>query len=118
MQGTGGTNEIDECRLEACGNRAQQPGTGQAPRSFLAGRLFARDIRAVYEALRCPVWLVHGTRGDFRDYSGADWTAQRPNWRRTVFEAGALPHFEHSDAFPPAYSGFLESLGPVCAPIC
>ena len=118
LQRTWGNKQIDEGLLEACWHSAHQPGAVHAPLSFLSGRLFARDIRTVYEALRCPVWLVHGTRGDFRDYSGADWTAQRPNWRRTVFEAGALPHFEHSEAFTSAYSGFLESLGPVCAPIC
>jgi hypothetical protein len=51
----------------------------------------------------------HGTRGDFRDFSGADWTASRPNWRLQPFESGALPHFEHPDAFEAAYRAFVAS---------
>jgi hypothetical protein len=42
-----------------------------------------------------PVWVPHGTRGDFKDFSGADWTASRRELAAAAFEAGALPHFEH-----------------------
>ena len=28
-----------------------------------------------------PVWVPHATRGDFKDFSDAGWTASRPNWR-------------------------------------
>jgi hypothetical protein len=32
--------------------------------------LFSADINRVYDALDLPVWLAHGVRGDFTDYSG------------------------------------------------
>ena len=104
-----GSKRIDEGLMQACWLSAQQPDAVHAPLSFLSGRLFSRDIRTVYEALECPVWMAHGTRGDFRDYSGAAWTQQRTNWRTEVFEAGALPHFEHPEAVVRSYLQFLHS---------
>jgi pimeloyl-ACP methyl ester carboxylesterase len=107
LQRTWGSPAIDETLLEACWQSAHRPDALHAPLSFLSGRLFARDIRTIYEALACPVWLAHGVRGDFKDYSGADWTAQRSHWQRQVFDAGAMPHFEHPEAFMAAYRRFL-----------
>jgi hypothetical protein len=45
------------------------------------------------------VWACHGTRGDFTDYRGKRFLAGRANWRFTVFDSGALPYFEHPEAF-------------------
>lgn len=106
---TWGSPQIDEGLLQACWRSAHQPNALYAPLSFLSGRLFSRDIRTVYETLQCPVWMAHGTRGDFRDYSGAAWTQRRLNWQTSVFEAGALPHFEHADAVALSYLQFLQS---------
>jgi pimeloyl-ACP methyl ester carboxylesterase len=86
---------------------AHQPGAANAPFAFLAGRLFSRDIRNVYEALPQPVWLAHGTKGDFGDFSEAGWAMARPNWRVEAFPTGALPHFEQPDRFAAKLEAFL-----------
>ena len=109
LRRTWGSRQIDDDLLQACWQSAHQPDAVHAPLSFLSGKLFARDIRAVYESLQCPVWMAHGTRGDFRDYSGAQWTRSRDHWQTEVFEAGALPHFEHPDRFARSYLRFLAS---------
>ena len=85
-----------------------QPGAEHAPLAFLSGRLFSKDIRRVYESLQQPVWVPHGTRGDFRDFSGADWTRERDNWHLQPFDSGALPHYEATDAFVASYRQFLD----------
>ncbi|MEI7447337.1 MAG: alpha/beta hydrolase [Burkholderiales bacterium] len=93
--------------VEHCWRSARQPGARFAPLAFLCGRLFGADVRTVYERLELPVWVPHATRGDFRDFSGADWTASRPNWSLQAFETGALPHFEQPQAFDASYRAFL-----------
>jgi len=104
---TWGSARIDEDLFEYSWAAAHRPGARFAPFAFLSGRLFSSDIRAVYEQLTLPVWVPHGTRGDFRDFSGADWTRARPNWSLQPFESGALPHIEHPDDFAAAYRRFL-----------
>lgn len=106
---TWGSKAIDEGLFEYSWATARQPGARFAALAFLSARLFSKDIRDVYERLAMPVWVPHGTRGDFRDFSGADWTASRPNWRLQPFESGALPHFEQPDAFEAAYRAFVAS---------
>ncbi len=85
------------------------PGAEHAPLYFLAARLFSADIGDVYERLTQPVWLSHGTRGDFTDYRGKAALLQRPNWRCTVFpDTGALMYFEQPQAFCSALDDFLR----------
>jgi len=90
-----------------------QPGAENAPYAFLSGKLFSKDIRNIYETLELPVWLGHGTRGDFKDFRGADWTEARDNWTVKPFATGALPHFEAPDEFFPALRTFLAMADPV-----
>ena len=54
-----------------------------------------------------PVWMPHGTRGDFGDFSEVGVVAARPNWQVQPFATGALPHFEQPDEFLAAYEKFL-----------
>lgn len=86
---------------------SHQPGAKNAPYAFVSGRLFSKDIRNVYERLTLPVWMPHGTKGDFGDFSEADWVRSRPNWRVDPFETGALPHFERPREFMTHYELFL-----------
>lgn len=102
-----GRREIDEALFEYSWRSAHQPGARFAPLAFLSGRLFSADIRTVYESLSLPVWLAHGVRGDFQDFSAAEQLLGRPNWSRQVFQTGALLHFEQSQAFTAAYTSFL-----------
>jgi hypothetical protein len=85
----------------------RQPGAEFAPLTFLSAGLFSADIHTVYEALTQPVWMTHGTRGDFTDYRGKTIVEGRPNWRITVIEGGALPYFEDLAGFCRAYDALL-----------
>jgi hypothetical protein len=78
--------------------------TGLVP--FLCGGLFSADIHNVYESLNLPVWVVHGTRGDFTDYRALSLVRDRPHWHVTVMQTGAMPYFEDNDTFMAAYRSF------------
>ena len=107
LRKTFGSNQVDEGLSNYAYLTAHQPGAKNAPYAFVSGRLFSTDIRTLYERLTLPVWLAHGTRGDFQDFSGAGWIRSRGNWTEQSFDAGALPHFEQTAAFLEAYDQFL-----------
>lgn len=104
LRRTFGRQDIDETLWRYCCETVREPGAHRAPLAFLSGRLFAADIRDVMEGLGQEVWLAHGTRGDFSDFSEADWAARRPNWTVQSFATGAIPWFETPEPF-------LEDLG-------
>ena len=108
LKRTWGSEDIDEGLAAYDEITAQQPGAEHAPYAFLSGRLFSTDIRDVYESLRMPVWLPHGTRGDFKDFRGARWTNERRNWTVTPYDTGALPFYEEPERFFADYAAFLE----------
>jgi len=91
---TYGSDRVDADLIDYDVITAARPGGLHAPFAFLSGRLFSADVRSLYEQVTHPVWVPHATRGDFRDFSGADWTATRPNWRLEPFPTGALVHWE------------------------
>lgn len=107
LEKTWGSKNIDEGLLEYDYRTTHQPGARFAPYYFVSGYLFSRDITRVYEKLLLPVWMSHGNRGDFQDYSYAAQFEQRPNWTVTEFDSGALPFFEVGEAFIPRYDAFL-----------
>jgi pimeloyl-ACP methyl ester carboxylesterase len=108
LRKTWGRKEIDEeffrvsCRMARC------PGAHHAPFHFLSGFLFGADMPTVYSRLTQPVWLVHGTRGDFTDYRKADRVSDKDNWTVTVLPTGALPYFEMPEIFVERYDEFME----------
>jgi len=108
LRRTFGRDEIDETLWRYCCRSVRAPGASFAPLAFLSGSLFSRDIRTVYESLGQRVWLPHGTRGDFADFSGADWARAAGNWTLQAFPTGAIPWFETPDAF---LDGLAEFLG-------
>lgn len=110
LEKTWGGKDIDEDLWRYDVAITRQPGAHHAPLHFLGGGLFSGDINAVYDALTLPVWMAHGSRGDFVDYRGKAAYASRPNWRFDVFETGALPFFEHPAAFMHRYDAFLATL--------
>jgi pimeloyl-ACP methyl ester carboxylesterase len=110
LRRTWGSDNIDEGLAAYDDLTTHQPGAENAPLAFLSGKLFAGDIRHVYEQIELPVWLAHGTRGDFRDFSEADWARRRDNWEVMAFDSGALPHFEEPDRFFGAYEAFLAGV--------
>jgi pimeloyl-ACP methyl ester carboxylesterase len=109
LERTWGSKRIDEGLLDYDYLTTHQPGAKNAPYAFLSGRLFSGDIRNVYERLTVPVLILHGTRGDFRDFSESGWTRSRPNWRIMPFDSGALPHFEHLGEFMSAFRKFVAA---------
>lgn len=102
-----GSKHIDEGLFEYCCQVAHLPDARNAPFAFVSGRLFSKDIEHIYEAVKVPVWVPHGTRGDFEDFSQAWTVAQRPNWRFQSFDTGAMPHFERPEEFFPALMRFV-----------
>jgi pimeloyl-ACP methyl ester carboxylesterase len=106
-----GSDRVDEALVEYAYVTAHQPGARHAPFAFVSGRLFSADIRQVYGQLTLPVWMPHGTRGSHDDFSGADWVRERSNWSVESFDTGAMPHYEHADAFARRYQRFLASVG-------
>ena len=107
LQRAWGGRTIDEELWSYCCLTTRVPGAEHAPLAFLGGGLFSADIHRVYEQLACPVLVVHGTRGDFTDYRGLSLVSGRQNWRVQVIEGGAMPQFEHPDAFFRACEGFV-----------
>lgn len=112
LEKTYGSKAIDEDLLEYDYVTTHQPGAPNAPYAFVSGRLFAGDIRTLYERLTVPVLVAHATRGDFQDFSEADWIRARGNWRVEPFDAGALVHFERPAEFVSLLDEFLDAHAP------
>lgn len=108
LRRTWGSAAIDETLWAYDVITARVPGAEHAPLHFLAADLFSADIHTVYEQLEMPVWMSHGTRGDFTDYRGKTIVEGRPNWRFSVFQTGAMPYFEVLEAFCSEYDRFLD----------
>jgi pimeloyl-ACP methyl ester carboxylesterase len=112
LQKTWGSKRIDEGMVQYDYLTAHQPAAQYAPYSFVSGFLFSRDIRQVYRSLPHPVFMAHGTRGDFVDYSASAGFKNLPNWHFHVMQTGALPHFEDLPGFVRGYDAFLEATAP------
>jgi len=110
LRRTFGRKDIDEGLWAYAVETAKSPGAEHAPLWFVSGHLFSTDVTLLYEGLTQPVWLSHGVRGDFVSYEGAEPLLERPNWTRTIFQTGALPHFEVLNEFMAAYAEHLERI--------
>jgi len=107
----GSQEAIDQGLLEYDYLTAHQPGAQHAPYCFISAIPFSADISRIYDTLELPVWLAHGVRGDFTDYTGTQKYVTRPNWQLRVFQTGGMPYFEQPDEFFTAYDGFVERAG-------
>ncbi len=105
---TWGSSAVDRGLLAYDYRSAHQPGAQHAPFSFIAGFLFSADILGIYKTLTLPVWMGHGTRGDFVRYGRRSEVEDRPNWTIRAFDTGAMIHFEQPVAFFEAYGAFLD----------
>lgn len=108
LKRTFGTDAIDEQLWAYCCQSVGHPDARHAPFAFLSAQLFSADIRTILEQLDMPVWLAHGTRGDFKDFSTAGWAAARDNWTVQAFPTGALPFFETPQMFLEDLGRFLQ----------
>jgi pimeloyl-ACP methyl ester carboxylesterase len=110
LQKTWGSKEIDEGLMNYDYLTTHQPGAYHAPYDFVSGFLFSGDISNVYGALKMPIWMSHGVRGDFTDYSWTGNVDGKSNWTVHEFPTGALPYFEMPGLFVQRYETFLERL--------
>jgi pimeloyl-ACP methyl ester carboxylesterase len=99
-----GGSDYDRRLLEHGLRCSRQAGARFAPLDFVSGALFTRGMVERYAALPVPVWVAHGNRGSFTDFDACPAAL-----RRTVFDGGAMPHFERSDEFVEAYERFIAS---------
>lgn len=108
LQRTWGRQQIDEALWRYDLVTTRQSGAHYAPLYFLGAALFSTDVNTLYEQLRLPVWMSHGTRGDFTDYRGTDTIKGRDNWRVSVYkDCGALMYFEQPAQFCADLDQFL-----------
>ena len=112
---TWGSRDIEEGLLEYDYLTTHQPGAQHAPYYFVSGFLFSENIIRIYHSLTLPVWMSHGVRGDFVDYSNEIQVEDRANWTVQVFPTGAMPHFEAKTQFIAAYDAFLAGASPPAA---
>jgi hypothetical protein len=110
LRKTWGSPEIDQGLADYDYLTTHQPGAQHAPYYFVSGYLFSEDIIRLYHSLTLPVWMAHGVRGDFVDYSNETLVSGRANWTVQVFPTGALPHFEKQSGFVQAYDAFLAAV--------
>lgn len=110
LRKTFGRKDINDELFETSWRVTNYPNAQRAPFHFLSGFLFSADILSVYLELDHPVWLSHGVRGDFTDYSKSSTVSERANWSKTVFQTGALPYFEIPEEFIGAYESFLAPI--------
>ena len=61
----------------------------------------------VYQALKLPVWTVHGHRGDFVEFREEREVAVKPNRHFAELDTGAMPQFERLDELVASYDHFL-----------
>jgi hypothetical protein len=107
LQRSWGSKNIDEALCQYDVITTRQAGAANAPFYFLSAYLFSRDINALYEAVKCPVWVSMATRGDFTDYRGRVTVEGRANWQFHKVDGGALPYFEVLSAFVSRLDPFL-----------
>jgi pimeloyl-ACP methyl ester carboxylesterase len=107
LKKTFGSPNYDKGLLDYDYLTTHQPGAQHAPYYFVSGYLFSQDILRIYQSLKMPAWLSHGVRGDFVDYKRKDTVEGKPNWTVTIFQTGAMPHFEVLEEFCRTYDEFL-----------
>jgi pimeloyl-ACP methyl ester carboxylesterase len=108
LRKTFGSSRVPPDLIDYAWRTSHQPGARHAPYRFVSGFLFSADAFCFYEALRLPVWLAHGVRGDFQDYRLTRLMDGRENWTVQVFQSGALPHFEAFEQFVARFDAFVE----------
>ena len=111
LQKTWGSRQIDNDLWAHAVRTSSIDGAEHAPLHFISGYLFSNDIDNIYDQLRLPIWMTHGTRGDFTDYRKKSRLSTHANWRVSVFSTGALPHFEMLERFCEEYDRFLRDSG-------
>lgn len=106
LRRTWGSPDIDSGLLDYDYAITRPQGAEHAPLRFLTGFLFSADSGTLYRSLKVPVWVVHGVRGDFVNYTGLGAFAGDPGWTVDILPTGALPHFETLSEFLARYEAW------------
>lgn len=109
LRRTFGSPNVPQSLIDYACETARHPNAKHAVFSFASGALFSGNPQALYDQIQCPVWLAHGEKGAFRDFSNVGWLRTKPNWTMTSFPTGALPHFEHPEPFFARLEDFLTA---------
>ena len=99
LERTWGSKNIDEVLWQYDVLTTRQPNAEYAPLSFLSAALFSADIHTLYDQLQLPVLVIHGTKGDFKDFRGMGMVANKANWTIQVIDGGAMVYFEKPKEF-------------------
>ncbi|MEN1729351.1 MAG: alpha/beta hydrolase [Pseudomonadota bacterium] len=110
LKKTWGSDDIDEMMFRRALWLGKQPNAHLAPLHFIAGFLFSANILPVYQSLSQPIWLVHGCKGDFSDYSKLALLEHSENWSIHALDTGALPYFEQPETVVHSFEVFSERL--------
>ncbi len=108
-----GSRQIDEGLFAYNLQTVAQPGARHAPYAFIGGSMFTRGATHLYAQLKQPVWMVHGTRGEFAKVDGLKHFAPVRPWAIDAMDTGAMPYFERPDEFNQRYDAFVAGLKPV-----
>lgn len=107
---TFGGKEVPSDLVDYAYQAARPPGAEHAPLSFLSGRLFSGDVRLLYEQLPVPTCVIHGTKGDFRDFTEVDALRSKlKDLRVHAMDTGAMCHLEKPDQFDELLRAFIDS---------
>jgi pimeloyl-ACP methyl ester carboxylesterase len=110
LERTWGSREIDEGLLAYNLMTVAQPGARHAPYAFIGGSMFTRGVAHLYAQLKQPVWMIHGTRGEFAKVDGLEDFSPRGRWTIEPIDTGAMPYFERPVEFAQRYDAFVDSL--------
>jgi pimeloyl-ACP methyl ester carboxylesterase len=109
LERTWGSKNIDEGLLAYNVQTVAQPGARHAPYAFVAGSLFTRGVAHLYARLQLPVWMIHGTRGEFAKVDGLQHFQPQGPWTIESIDAGAMPYFERPAEFAQQYGRFVAA---------
>lgn len=113
LERTWGSPVIDEPLLAHKQLTTRQPGARYAPAAFISGALCTEGIAEQYAQMKPPVWLAHGVRGEFTDFSGLSRIGPPGHWRWDTFGTGAMPQLEVPRLFMARYDAFLERVATI-----
>ena len=111
LRRTWGSRDIDAGLLDYDFAVTRPEDAAHAPLRFLTGFLFSGDSGTIYRSLTQPVWVVHGVRGDFVNYTGLQAFKDNPGWTVDILPTGALPHFEMLPEFVRLYDDWRARVG-------
>lgn len=108
LKKTWGSSSIDERLWAYSCLTAREINAEFAPLCFISGVMFSKDIHTIYEKIQIPVLMIHGQKGDFKDYSGISNISCKAHWEIHSLPTGALPYFEMLEQYLQIQLNFIQ----------